>query len=314
MSNIIPAPQTSKQVEVSENKGRQYLRESMKMVSQGIALGFRGKLMIAAGLWNIRELKLHYLQDKGLTQDEFIEKSGVKRSSYFAYLQVGDRLNAARKKESRTSAPIISQNDIKEIFEVSTANNQEFTLRGLFKAAQSQEQFDRYLATGKNEEVIASAANLLKPRKLTEAEIEKLDADGRAAVAADNRHTGWGNAYAREHGFHYDRDSGKWLNEDGSPISEKQYAEMTKYSDAIRVFEEAEAIISKAAAELYKCIHTEGTAYRRFKTGHTNKKFSDEAFQSKTTAARRLQCMDEMLVHLLEGDITDAENIYKKSI
>lgn len=306
MSNIIKAQPDA--VQLSEGKLRQYHRESMKMIAQGLALGFHGRLIIAAALWNIRELKLHEID--GLTLKEFADKSGIGQSTMFAYLQVGDRLRAPNNK---SPIPIITQKDIKDVFEVSSANKKDFTLRGLFKSAQDQSAFDKYLTTGKLDDVKTEATKLLKPRKLTAEEEDKLANDERVRTESADRAKTWGHSFARQHGIVWDTITKDWKNEDGTPLSDKQRAEMTKYSDAIAPIEKIRELIADVSAEVYKVIHGDGEAYRLFNT-RASKNFANEADANRRTITLRIESLQTMLSHFYEGEIADAEKEYRNSI
>lgn len=300
-----------KSTELSPAMLQKIHRDNSRMVSQGLALGARGRFTLAAGLWNIRETE-SYKAEGCKTLKEYIEKTGISESYFFNLLQTGDCIKAIAEK-SGSDGQVINNKDVTEVFEISSANFKDFTVRGIFKASKSLESFEKYLTTGNVAEVGAETMKLLKPRKLTPEEIEELDSAGRVRAVQENDHMMYGHAYARDHGFCWNSDKKEWEHADGTPITEAEYAELTKYSDGLLVWEKSVELLANTAAELYKLIHLHGTSYKLFAT-KANDKFHSEVSDNKTVTARRLHCMEEMIAHLLEGDIDDALKAYKKSI
>jgi hypothetical protein len=307
MSNIIKL-EPNAALELSEGKKRQYHRESLKMIAQGVAERGKGALKIACGFWNERECGLIELE--GMKLSEFADKMGIAESTLYGYLQVGDRLAGMR---DNKNIPIISQKDVESIFSKSSANIQDFTVRGLFKAAKTQQAFEAYLLSGTIEEVKTEAAKLLKPRKLTDAEMEELEEKERKNAATSDRLNTWGHAYAISHGIHMNRETNKWEHEDGTPLTKRELTDLTSFSDGLQPWERALESLAHASADIYKTLHTQGELFCLY-SQKENKKFEDLVDNHREMIQRRLDSVELMITRFREGDVAGAERAYKETI
>jgi hypothetical protein len=315
MSNIIKA--TASKPTLSEGKGRQLYRDSMAMIHRGITRSTEDKMGVAAGIWNMREYKLPELEGYATLEDwakaalGVGEEDGMGRSTFFSLLQFGDRIREYSTKLGGGTTLNITQKDVSLVFEASAANTKDITTRGLFKSLKNATTFEKYLATGSVEEVKTEAAKLLKPRKLTDAELEELEEKERKSAATSDRLNTWGHAYAISHGIHMNRESGKWEHEDGTPLSKRELGDLTSFSDGLQPWERALESIAHVSADIYKTLHTQGELFVLY-SQKENKKFEDLVDNHRTTIQRRLDSIELMITRFREGDVAGAEKAYKE--
>jgi hypothetical protein len=312
MANII---KTTAEVTLTTGKKRQMLRDAHKLIGRGIAQSFQLRMEVAAGLWNIRENKLHEIEE--MTFDEYTaailrigEDDGMSRRTLYSLLQLGDRIRAVSMKHGGGTRPDITKKDVQVVFEMSSANITDFSVRGLNKAIVSTTAFENFLA-GKSEEE-AEMVKMLKPRKLSAEEIEQLAESERAGAVASDRAQSWGQAYAMTHNVHYNREMERWEHDDGTPLTKKEVAELTDISNALVVWDKTLEVVAQASADIYRAIALHGDLFAMMCEREV-KKFDDLVDGSHKTIVRRIDNISQMIARLFDGDPEAAKQSYKNS-
>jgi len=299
MADIITAP-VSAELPSKDSGIKKMHKESEGMLGARLAFGNLELLLKAGALFTYAEHALYRL-DGFKTMKEFVETIGVNDRTSRKYIQIARMMKKAcgvseDDTEFAFTAPVIKQH----FGEAVKCSN--LTVNGLAEASRNLQIFENYLLPENSEHIPEEIKGVIAAPKKSEQSSERKPVPYTSAYM---------QKFAEEHGLTWN--GHEWVNPDGSALTEKQRALLTRYEEGIKVWEDIERATGEFLAKLIGAIERDGSAFERYNS-IGNEKFADQVRSHNINISTAVRRVDETLHALCVHGVQAAVGIYNSDI
>ncbi len=308
-------PEQEKQLATGRQK--QLMSASEKLMDHALQYGIRGELFKCAALWNIHNGKLHMLYGQSFA--EYCESIGITKQWGHECVRFGAEMQAAALDALKADGWVENPD---EPFAF-TQKIVEFTFDGFFTNGHDVST-KRLMALAKVKGALSELVNgKLKPAeamKLLEANnnLSDKEIDNRAkAILSDEEITRRFHekqeAVALAHGFVWDRETYKFAQSNGEPLTPEQEAEVMPFDEGLRVWAELEREWQRSIVKSAQTIRKEGIHWVNF--SRIQNSLRDKHVQDARHRLHQLQeTLSMMEAALMDGNLDEVEEIAKKGV
>lgn len=293
---------------------RQLYDHSQHLIFKGIRFGWQQDLYQIAGLYNIKELELHWAE--GLNWQQYVDQLPIDPRSVQRYLRIGRQMSTLSKDATPASEGLpffFTEQSLKKMFEPIFTNGHTVTITGLYKASKDLDTFRAYLAGETIKE--ADAVKLLQEantfsdkeserRSLTKFEDEDSDTTWHEDM----------ERMASEMGFVWNRKKKDFFTTDGEPLSDEQKAEMVPPDKAMRLWRGLRQETATLVKRTHDLMTKEGRSYLLFAKHIPSTRFRQAVIEERERITGKIEILNLMTEALLEGDFDKAEVLFKKGV
>jgi len=247
MKEISPIP-----IEVTPKLKRAYA-DALQMLGNAIKHGVARKYLHCAALYNIGKHGLHHAS--GLTWKEFVEQQGLGLSWADSQYQAGEALaNLCMylQPSLKSNDFLFSHQIIDTVLIARFPDVRNIDIKAIAKLRSDAQQLENWLDDAKLFSV-SEAVKLLGPKPKHD------ELPPAKPVPGDDLFSSYDNLIAK--GYTYDKLKRRFVNKDGSEITDEQLGECVVEEDAFRLFEHMHSIIEESklkiadAHEMYARMH-----------------------------------------------------------
>ncbi|HEY3874072.1 MAG TPA: hypothetical protein VGM92_01225 [Candidatus Kapabacteria bacterium] len=283
----------------------QLLRKAEEMMRHSVAFGFKRFMFFGAALHNIKSFDLHKLNPETQKWGLFLDSIGIDSGSASRYLSIGASISERLKAEGKIKdgEPVL-MGDVRSLADENLEKLKDFTMREIAGLSSRVDIFD-------------SAMNGQELQKLLPGKKEPTDQEqastmkAKSALAEFNDHM---RKTLEPYGWRWNAKDQRCEHEDGTPLTDEEYGQITTPDMAAKPFRMTETGINRAMQSAEDELVQSMKLYTRYNLAVKNTALQNEVYRIRQSLHRRFECMTAMLDAVIEGDEAKVKDILKRGL